>query len=229
MGANLKLLVIETSGNTCGFAVSVDGHIQKVSYLGDRSSLSQRIMGLIDETLRAAGCDVHQLNGIAVSLGPGSWTGLRIGVTTAKSLAQALGVPLVGVPTFEAVARALHDSIVPRARLIIYTPCRKGEVYVAVFDEEGRKVDEEHIVTIDNFIARLREEKTPRTVFGFPTDERRTDLRGRAVVFAHRALTGTTAIAHERLTQGKADDLFAVKPIYLAPSQAERVTGIHVT
>jgi tRNA threonylcarbamoyladenosine biosynthesis protein TsaB len=222
----LKLLTIETSGKTCGFAVSENGQLQSFRILGDRSALSQRIIGLIDETLKQAGRNVHQLNGIAVSLGPGSWTGLRIGVTTAKVFAQALGVPLVGVPTFDAVARSLS----PCGRLVVVAPCRKGEVYAAVFDSEGHKVEAEHVVKTEDLIAQLREE-TNVTLCGDSVDELKTILGKRAKVvenFAQQALVGATAIAHERLVQDNADDLFAVKPIYLALSQAERVMGIQI-
>ncbi|MCS6860948.1 MAG: tRNA (adenosine(37)-N6)-threonylcarbamoyltransferase complex dimerization subunit type 1 TsaB [Abditibacteriales bacterium] len=222
------MLVIETSGNTCGVAVSVDGCVQAVRYLEDRSSLSQRIMGLVDETLQAASCAVHDLNGIAVSLGPGSWTGLRIGVTTAKALAQGLRVPLVGVPTFDAAARRMRHA--PDQRLFIVAPCRKGEVYVAAY-ARGQKVQSEYIAKTDDLIQQLREAEGPIALCGDAADELQKALSYQANVggtFAYYVLVGAADIAHARLTQGDADDLFAVKPIYLAPSQAERVMGVRI-
>ncbi len=225
----MKLLAIETSGSQCGFAVIENGQFLGLRLLDDRSTLSQRIMELIDETLHEAGCDVRQLDGIAVSLGPGSWTGLRIGVTTAKALAQALNVPLVGVPTFDAAARLIR--LIADERLMIVAPCRKGEVYVATF-AGGQKIESEHIVNTDDLIRQLREAEEPIALCGDAADELRTTLGDQVVVvgvFVNRVLLGAVDIAHERLTQGDMDDLFAVKPIYLAPSQAERVTGIQVT
>lgn len=223
----LKLLAIETSGALCGFAMSVNGYIGEARYLDDRSSLSQRIIALIDATLRAARCDVHDLNGIAVSLGPGSWTGLRIGVATAKALVQGLNVPLVGVPTFDAVARS---NIASRGHLVVVAPCRTGEVYAAVFNRDGNKIQAERVVKTDDLIMRLRGEST-LTLCGEGAEEIVAALGERVTFISHFAshvLTGMTTIAHERLTQGNADDLFAVKPLYLAPSQAERVMGIQI-
>jgi tRNA threonylcarbamoyladenosine biosynthesis protein TsaB len=223
----LKVLVIETSGNVCGFAVSVDGRIKKVRYLDDRSTLSQRIMGLIDETLRAEGCDVHDLDGIAVSLGPGSWTGLRIGVTTAKALAQGLNVPLVGVPTFDAAAR----GAVYEGRLVVTAPCRHGEVYAATFAAR-QKVEAERIVKTDDLLSQLRATGEPFALCGDAAGELQAASGAPTAgvgVFVNCVLSGAAEIAHERLRPGAVDDLFAVKPLYLAPSHAERVTGIQVT
>src|SRR5262245_52075822 len=99
-----------------------------------RGSHARTLLPLIDAALAAAGVGLRQLDLLAVSIGPGSFTGLRIGLSVAKGLALATGLPVVGVPTLEAYA--LHVG--PRPGLICpVLDARKGEVYGAVFRWQG--------------------------------------------------------------------------------------------
>lgn len=102
--------------------------------LNVRSTHSERLMGAIAYVLSQSDCAIEDLDAFAVSVGPGSFTGLRIGLSTAKGLAYATGRPLVAIPTFEAFAR--HFLYV-RQPVCLMLDARKNEVYAAVFIWEG--------------------------------------------------------------------------------------------
>ncbi|KKL06136.1 hypothetical protein LCGC14_2599040 [marine sediment metagenome] len=96
---------------------------------------TSRLMSAIDKMLKDASLTIKDLNGIAVSLGPGSFTGLRIGIATAKGLAQGLNIPVVGIPTLDGLAFNLsccQDLICP------ILDARKGEVYCALYKNGKR-------------------------------------------------------------------------------------------
>jgi tRNA threonylcarbamoyladenosine biosynthesis protein TsaB len=105
----VKVLAIETATVVCAAAV-VDGNLVLAERsISERHAHAERIMDLADQCLTLAG-GISSLEGIAVSSGPGSFTGLRIGMSVAKGLSFAAGIPVVGVPTMEALRRRALDA-----------------------------------------------------------------------------------------------------------------------
>ena len=100
------LLALDTADRCAGVAVAVDGEVRAVCLSAVPFRHAERLFALIDAALGAAGLEREALSGIAVTRGPGSFTGLRVGLATAKGLACALGVPAVGVSTLRALAEA---------------------------------------------------------------------------------------------------------------------------
>lgn len=103
----------------------------------NRGHHSQTILRMIDSLIKDSGILLDRIDLFAVSVGPGSFTGLRVGLATMKGLATALEKPLAGIPTLEAFARELPFTPLPISPLI---PARKGEVYTALYqyDEKSR-------------------------------------------------------------------------------------------
>ena len=131
----MTFLVIDTSGDYGVVALGEnDGSVKAVSVFEGRRTLSRRLLGVIDTLLKENGLTLRALTGLAVGIGPGSFTGLRVGLTTMKTFAQVTGLPLVGVGTLDAYAYAVDATSVAVA-----TPSRRGEVYVAIyaFDPPG--------------------------------------------------------------------------------------------
>ncbi len=131
----MNVLALETATSVCGAAIVENGYVVVEHFIEARQIHSQRIMGLIDEVFHAAQCEVRDIDGIAVSIGPGSFTGLRIGLSTAKGLSFALGKPIAAVHTLEAIAlnvvRATH---VPDGTTIFsLIDARRDEVYAAAY------------------------------------------------------------------------------------------------
>src|SRR6059058_6004849 len=99
-----------------------------------RVTHSERLMGAVDRLLGDAGWTVRDLTGLAVAVGPGSFTGLRVGLSTVKGLAVALGVPVAAVPTLDALAASLPFAALPVCPVLY---ARKGEVYASLYRWDG--------------------------------------------------------------------------------------------
>lgn len=126
------ILSIETSTSICSVAVHLDGRLISLSELTEPGAHAERLMLLVEEVLEKAKIGFQELDAIAVSEGPGSYTGLRIGVSTAKGLAFGLNKPLIGVNTLQALASAValrEDELA-----IPVLDARRMEVFREVFD-----------------------------------------------------------------------------------------------
>lgn len=137
------ILCIETATDVCSTALLHDGKILGTRESSIRNAHSAMLTVFIDELIKSSGSLITDLDAIAVSMGPGSYTGLRIGVATAKGLCYALGKPLIAVPTLQAMAA----GIPPPASRIPHLTCpmidaRRMEVYCAVYDQEGNELRE---------------------------------------------------------------------------------------
>jgi len=130
----MTVLGIETATTVCGVAVVRDGTVIAEAASDERNSHAERIMGFVERTVGLAG-GLGAVEGIAVSIGPGSFTGLRIGLSVAKGLAFASGLPVAAVPTLEALAlRALLEGRVSAGdRLLALLSARRGEAYAGWF------------------------------------------------------------------------------------------------
>jgi tRNA threonylcarbamoyladenosine biosynthesis protein TsaB len=130
-----------------------------VMYLGDRSVKSsavvpkthgQILLKQVDDLLLSAGLSVGDLQAIVISLGPGSFTGLRIGLAAAKGMAVARGIPIVGVTLFEVAAMRLKAS---QRRLHVAIPSRKGEYYLGTLDDSSVGESQVRVIGESEFAA----------------------------------------------------------------------------
>ena len=126
----MKILAVDTATNSCSVAATDDGKLVAELTLNKDETHSKHLMELIHSVLENAGFSVADLDGLAVTVGPGSFTGLRIGISTIKGLAHALGKPVVGVSTLKALARQCGQTPHLICPLL---DARKGEVYAATY------------------------------------------------------------------------------------------------
>ncbi len=126
------LLALETSGTIGSVALVTPARCVAELAVEASQSHAQQLLPAIDRLLREAQIDWPQLDGIAVSLGPGSFTGLRIGLATAKGLSFAAGKPLLGIPSLDALASQGKGQGMPICALV---DARKKEVYAAFYHE----------------------------------------------------------------------------------------------
>jgi tRNA threonylcarbamoyladenosine biosynthesis protein TsaB len=133
----MTILGIETATAVCGVALVVDGSVRAERWIEAQHIHSEKLMTLIDDVVCSSGIDMRLLDGIAVSIGPGSFTGLRIGLSVAKGLAFGLDKPILAVPTLEALAwsAVLRKSLVQRNETFILPllTARRDEVYCALY------------------------------------------------------------------------------------------------
>ena len=126
----MNILAVDTATNSCSVAVTDDGKLAAELTISKDETHSKHLMELIHSVLQNAGFGVGDLDGLAVTIGPGSFTGLRIGISTIKGLALALGKPVVGVSTLKALARQCGQTPHLICPLL---DARKGEVYAATY------------------------------------------------------------------------------------------------
>ena len=162
----MKILAIETSTMLGGVALMDDssGLIAEVR-LNVKSTHSERLMTEIDHLLRQAGLKISDIDVFAVAIGPGSFTGLRIGLSTVKGFSYATGKPIVSVPTLEALAWNFPYCRYPVCTML---DARKKEVYTALFkwDKEGflRLIDEMSI-KVDRLLEKIKQSNPPSPPF----------------------------------------------------------------
>jgi len=132
------LLAIETATEICSVAVFIDGRPRVELNLSRPRAHAEFLAPLIGDALRYTECEPSQIDVISVSAGPGSYTGLRIGVSTAKGLALAVDAKLVAVPSLEAQAARLLDVAAPGDVICAAFNSRRDELYLAVYRVESR-------------------------------------------------------------------------------------------
>ena len=127
------LLAIETSDSICGACVYFDENKFFSSKLILKHSHAEKLFEVINSVLAMASINQSELKSIAVSNGPASFTGLRIGMSAAKGIAQALSIPIIPVPTFEALALQISSFLPDRTEFIISNKVGRDELYFAKF------------------------------------------------------------------------------------------------
>jgi tRNA threonylcarbamoyladenosine biosynthesis protein TsaB len=223
----MKILAIETATIAGSIAILDDsaGLVGEVR-VDVRIVHAERLMPSVEWLLKASEISIHQIDAFAVSIGPGSFTGLRIGLSTVKGFSYATGKPIVSVPTLDAFARTL-----PYCSYMICPmfDARKNDVYAALYKWDGddcRKILQETAISPTALLGQIQE----RTVFmGDGAILYRKiiseTLRDNAVFApASRMSPSASAVAEigaEKLKQGIVADTVALTPFYIRRSEAE--------
>ena len=222
----MMILAIDTASRSCGVAVVSDGAV--LAEINDVSGQthSRHLMGMVDRALAMSVGPPQRIDAYAVTRGPGSFTGLRIGISTAKGLAEAAGKPLVGVSSLEALAW----QVFPTDRLVVpMLDARRKEVYAARFRRKGsglRPVGREGALAPEAAVADIAE---PSLLVGDGAvfyAERLQGLLGErmqlALPFQHIIRASTVAfLARSRMTTVP-DERVTLRPRYLRKSYADQ-------
>lgn len=132
----LLILAIDTTTLSCSVALLQEDTILAEMSLNIHKTHSERLMPLLDQMLTESGIEREEIEAVAAAAGPGSFTGLRIGVSTARALAQALNIPAVPVCTLEALA----DSVpTPDALICPLLDARRNQIYTAIYKRQLKK------------------------------------------------------------------------------------------
>lgn len=155
-----NILCLETSTTNCSVAIVVDGNIKAIREENNQKfSHAEKLHVFISEVLDESGIDKNDLDAVAISKGPGSYTGLRIGVSAAKGLCFALDIPLIATPTLEVLAQQAQCE---DCFIIPLLDARRMEVYSAVFNSKKEQIRETkaEILNESSFQKYLEERKT---------------------------------------------------------------------
>ncbi|MGH7354415.1 MAG: tRNA (adenosine(37)-N6)-threonylcarbamoyltransferase complex dimerization subunit type 1 TsaB [Candidatus Rokuibacteriota bacterium] len=218
----MRLLALETSTRAGGVAL-LDGDRLVAEYVLDVSvTHSERLLAAVDRVLDDAGWDRGDLAALAVSIGPGSFTGLRIGVSTAKGLAVALGVPIAAVPTLDAMAACVPWAALPVCPVL---DARKGEVYASLYrwGTGGHRREWDYLaLPPDELGARLDRLGTPVIVCGDGAASVRAAAAQPLPSPARVPSPATVgSLGVERVRLGDVVKPADLVPLYLRPSEAE--------
>jgi len=209
----MTVLGIETSTAVCSVGLADEtGKVMQRSIVESRIH-SEKLLVLVQEVCEEAGAALDRVSGVAVSIGPGSFTGLRIGLSSAKGLCAALDIPLVAVPTFEAVAAAVLAAHPEAESAAVLIDAKQGDWYIGV---HGRAE-----VRMPVTIGRLSPGCVPEGVLMVATDAPevvRQVLRGsQQCEHVHRYCQGwvVASLGRRRLMAGDVADLASLEPMYL--------------
>ena len=226
----MRLLAVETSTRTGALALLDAGVVVAESRVNITVTHGERLMAAIDGVLRSAHWQLVDVEAFAVALGPGSFTGLRIGLSTVKGLAFATGRPVVGVPTLDALAWSLPYCAYPVCPIL---DARKNEVYAAVYRtlDGGLEVLQSARAVAPTALAEdLRDHVDGPLVFlgdgVAPFAAVLTDILGGRARLAPAALRLPSAVTVGELggrilARGETTDPAVLLPLYLRPSEAE--------
>jgi tRNA threonylcarbamoyladenosine biosynthesis protein TsaB len=245
----MKILSLETGAAQWGVAcVECDEQRGEAALTGIHTSaqtrqLSEQLFAGIESTLQLARWTLDDVDALAVGIGPGSWTGLRIGLSAAKTLAQARGWAVAGVPSFDGEAQSLWRARIAEGAsaestlLLVAAPCRPGEIYAKIYEmgEDYLGVLHSEWIGSPKLVAdTLRTETLARSIEApcvlaggaansiaefLEADREEYSL---AAASFDQVLTELAVAGAIKIASGEADDVLAIQPLYLAPSNAER-------
>lgn len=222
-----KILNIETATRVCSVALSENGSLITIQESQSKNSHAEQITIFSEQVIYKAGINFKDLDAIAISKGPGSYTGLRIGVSTAKGFCYSLDIPLISVGTLPALAHGMIQKVTGENKNpedFLYCPmidARRMEVYTAVYNhklEEVQKV-EAKIITQDSF-AKWFQKGKQIIFFGDGALKCKPVLSGNpGAIFTEEEFMPSasymTSLAEEKFQKKEFEDVAYFEPFYL--------------
>ena len=224
------ILSLETSTDVCSVALHDNGTLLAGSEIHEPQSHAAQLPALILSVLKTAGLDLSQIQAVAVTNGPGSYTGLRIGTSTAKGLCYALDIPLIALGSLELLAFQAMKYNTQADLLCPMIDARRMEVYCLVADKELRVVQPVSAMIIEEHSFAELLEGNRMLFFGNGAEKCRAVLHHPNAIFLDKifplaASLGT--MAEEKYNQSVFEDLVKFKPFYLKEFVAKRAeTGV---
>lgn len=216
------ILSIETATPVCSVALSAGNQVVAVKESDVKNSHAEIVTVFIDELLKENRIKTSSIEAVAVSKGPGSYTGLRIGVSTAKGLCYSLDIPLIAIGTLQSMAWGmackLEDELEPSTLYCPMIDARRMEVYCALFDKENKEVLETNAKIVDQNSFSDYLEKSKIVFFGDGAAKCQEILTHPNAVFIedlHPSAIDLAAIAHLRFQNEQFEDVAYFEPFYL--------------
>jgi len=152
----MKILGLDASTKTAGVAIVENGIILGEIITNDKKTHSQKLMVIVDQILKNLNLKLEELDGIAVSVGPGSFTGIKIGMATAMGLSLSKNIPMVGISSLEALAYNVGEF---KSIICPIIDAKRNEVYTAVFKFDGTemiRLEPDTAINIEQLIGKLK-------------------------------------------------------------------------
>ncbi|MBR5484644.1 MAG: tRNA (adenosine(37)-N6)-threonylcarbamoyltransferase complex dimerization subunit type 1 TsaB [Alistipes sp.] len=218
------ILCIETGTDICSVGLARDGELVSLRESDEGRDHAKNVAVFVDELLRENDVAAEELSAVAVGMGPGSYTGLRIGVSFAKGLCYGLQIPLVAVGSLDSLVQVAREDYEAGiidveqwndAVLCPMVDARRMEVYTQMFDAKGQSLNEvkAEIIAEDSF-AEWRNGR-PFVIFGNGAAKCQEVLTDAILVNVTPSARGLAALAHQRFEAGQTEDIAYFEPFYL--------------
>lgn len=219
------LLSLETSTQCCSAALHDDGILIASEMIETPRSAASQLAVMIERVFQTTNRKPQELKGVIVAAGPGSYTGLRIGVATAKGLCYALNIPIISVNTLELLAyqflgmdsrkKEIHNN---KAILCPMLDARRMEVYCALLDRDLTYVEQVQAKVIDEESFRVKLESNPMLFFGEGADKCKDIIKHPNAHFFSGIVplaSSLGVIGYKKWKEGEHEDLILFEPFYL--------------
>ena len=218
------ILSIETGTDVCSVALANDGELMALRESDEGRDHARKVAVFVDELLRETGVQPNDLDAVAVGMGPGSYTGLRIGVSFAKGLCYGLNIPLIAVGSLDAMTEVAiedHEAGIiavenwDEALLCPMVDARRMEVYTQVFNTRCEPLSQVSAEVVDGESFAEWRAKGRMVIFGNGAAKCREVLPDVEYVNVTPSARGLARLAHQRFVEGKTEDIAYFEPFYL--------------
>jgi tRNA threonylcarbamoyladenosine biosynthesis protein TsaB len=213
------ILSIETATDICSVAISQDDDIIATEVLTRSKSHSEQLSTMIQSCILTAGIDRKKLCAVAISDGPGSYTGLRVGASTAKGLCFALDIPLIAIPTLQATAVDVKNRQLP---ILSTLDARRMECYTAIYDESLNILLDTHtIIWSEDSISSLKADYPDLIICGTGVEKalQEFDFSSFEVVINAPHANQIALLAADKYSRGEfVDSAYHVPHYYKSPN-----------
>lgn len=216
------ILSIETATNNCSVALHENGILVQFRENNQPNSHGRLIVEMIESLFTDAGIKVKELKAVAVSKGPGSYTGLRIGVSTAKGISFGLGIPLIAVDTLKALAKqSVSENLSESSLIVPMIDARRMEVYTAIYDRSLNIILPLSPVIVEENIFEKHLENCKVIFVGDGVNKLKAILKHPNAIFLDNENSAKTIgeLAFTKYLNGEFEDLAYFEPNYLKDFQ----------
>ena len=212
---NTYILHLETATKVCSVALSLNGQITQLKEIQEAGfSHGENLTLLIEDALKSEGIVANQLSAVSIASGPGSYTGLRIGVSTAKGLCYALSIPLIAVDALVSIQQNGLEKY-PNQNIIPMIDARRMEVFAAAYDSKGTILKP---ISADVLDENSYAEFEPFVACGDGAEKLKDLWKDRNIIFSTEILSsakGQVKLAYQKFEQKAFEDVAYFEPFYL--------------
>ena len=222
-----RILSIETSTSICSVAIHEQGELLALAEIKEPGAHAEKLLLLVDEVFEKAGLSFGDLDAVAVSQGPGSYTGLRIGVSTAKGIAYALEIPLIGINTLQAMAAS--QPVAPGDYVVAVLDARRKDVYTQTFGDSLQELSSIEAVVLEEGVFGSILEKGRVYFVGDGVEKVKEEVKSANALFVADWAISLSAknmgvLASEKHARQEWEDLAYFVPNYLKEFKALQST-----
>lgn len=219
----MKILSIDTSSSNCATALLEDDRVIDENSLNNGKTHSENLMPLIEELLKRNNTKLEDIGLISVSIGPGSFTGIRIGIASIKPIAEVYNIPVAGVTSLETLARIDETN---RTKITL-VDCKNNQVYFGAFDKDYNLIENYMADDVKNIIEIINKYENSVLIgdgANLHKELLKNNIKGIEILEnSLQTAENTGKIGYKKFLNNDLENADTISPLYLRKSQAERL------